>query len=68
MAAAYIGTGVITYLTDISIPPLRGALIAGFSFSFALGQLFAAVGLQILDKVRDHAWKPLEKYANRKAG
>ena len=51
-SAAFLGTGVMTYMSEIAITQIRGAMLGAFSFSFALGQLFSAVGLQILNEVR----------------
>ena len=50
-SAAFLGTGVMTYMSEIAITQIRGAMLGAFSFSFALGQLFSAVGLQILNEV-----------------
>jgi len=42
----------MTYMSEIAITQVRGSLLGSFSFSFGLGNLFNAVGLQILAKVR----------------
>ena len=39
-------------MSEIAMPQVRGALLAAFSLSFGLGQLFNAVGFQILAEVR----------------
>lgn len=41
----------MTYMSEIAMPQVRGALLAAFSLSFGLGQLFNAVGFQILAEV-----------------
>lgn len=43
----------MTYMSEIAITQIRGSMLAAFSLSFGLGQLFNAVGLQILVKAGD---------------
>jgi hypothetical protein len=38
----------MTYMSEIAIPQVRGALLSSFALSFGLGQLLNAVGFQIL--------------------
>lgn len=51
IATAFLGTAVMTYMSEIAIAPIRGAMLGAFSFTFALGQFFNAIGLQILNTV-----------------
>lgn len=51
MACAYIGPGIINYLTEISLPQIRGAMVSSFAFCFALGGLGAAIALRIIEGV-----------------
>lgn len=41
----------MTYMSEIAMPQVRGALLSAFALSFGLGQLFNAVGFQILAEV-----------------
>lgn len=41
----------MTYMSEIAMPQVRGALLGAFALSFGLGQLFNAVGFQILAEV-----------------
>lgn len=41
----------MTYLSEIAVTQIRGAMLSAFALSFALGQFFIAMGLQILFKV-----------------
>lgn len=38
----------MTYLSEIAITQIRGALLSAFSLSFSLGQLAVSIGLQVL--------------------
>jgi formylmethanofuran dehydrogenase subunit A len=38
----------MTYMSEIAISQVRGALLSSFALSFGLGQLLNAVGFQIL--------------------
>lgn len=38
-------------MSEIALPQFRGALLAAFSLAFALGQVFLAVGLKVLEEV-----------------
>ena len=51
MAAGFIGTSIMTYISEITIPQMRGAHLSAFSFFFAIGQLVAAIGLEVLQQV-----------------
>ncbi|KAJ0415216.1 general substrate transporter [Aspergillus carlsbadensis] len=50
LAGGLIGTSVMVYMSEIAMPQFRGALLGSFSLSYALGQLFSAVGLQVLEE------------------
>lgn len=50
-SAAFLGTAITTYMSEITVAPIRGAMLGAFSFSFALGQFFNAIGLQIINQV-----------------
>lgn len=43
-----MGTACMVYMSEIALPQFRGALLAAFSMAFALGQLFLATGLKVL--------------------
>ncbi|KAH8080079.1 general substrate transporter [Filobasidium floriforme] len=49
MSAGFIGTTIMSYISEITISQLRGPHLSAFSFFFAFGQLMAAVGLQVLE-------------------
>jgi hypothetical protein len=38
----------MVYMSEIALPQFRGALLAAFSMAFALGQVFLAIGLKVL--------------------
>jgi hypothetical protein len=40
----------MVYMSEIAMPQFRGALLAAFSMAFALGQVFLAVGLKVLEE------------------
>lgn len=40
----------MVYLSEIALPQFRGALLAAFSMAFALGQVFLALGLKLLQE------------------
>ena len=42
----------MTYMSEIAISQVRGALLSSFALSFGLGQFLNAVGFQILAEVR----------------
>ena len=39
-------------MSEVAITQMRGAQLGAFSLSFAFGQFFSAVGLQVLNVVR----------------
>jgi MFS family permease len=45
-----MGTSCMVYMSEIALPQFRGALLAAFSMAFALGQVFLAVGLKVLEE------------------
>jgi hypothetical protein len=40
----------MVYMSEVALPQFRGALLAAFSMAFALGQVFLAVGLKVLEE------------------
>jgi len=52
-SSGFVGTGIMTYLSEIAITQVRGSLLGSYSLAFGLGNLFNAVGLQILVEVSD---------------
>ncbi|KAG7149040.1 High-affinity hexose transporter ght4 like protein [Verticillium longisporum] len=49
MAGGLLGSSIMIYMSETAMPQFRGALLASFSLFFAVGQLFLAVGLKILE-------------------
>ncbi|KAH7385141.1 general substrate transporter [Cadophora sp. MPI-SDFR-AT-0126] len=49
-AGGLMGTSCMVYMSEIALPQFRGALLAAFSMAFALGQVFLAVGLKLLQE------------------
>jgi hypothetical protein len=45
-----MGTSCMVYMSDMALPQFRGAFLAAFSMAFALGQVFLAVGLKVLEQ------------------
>lgn len=45
-----MGTSCMVYMSEVALPQFRGALLAAFSMAFALGQVFLAVGLKVLNE------------------
>ena len=54
IACGFLGTTVMTYLSEIvmPMPQMRGSILAAFSFSWQIGALTSSIGLQILATVR----------------
>ncbi|RSH82354.1 uncharacterized protein EHS24_007321 [Apiotrichum porosum] len=48
LCCGFLGTTVMAYMSEITMPQMRGTLLASFSFSWSLGGLFSAIGLQVL--------------------
>ncbi|KAK7224294.1 hypothetical protein V2G26_012297 [Clonostachys chloroleuca] len=48
-AGGMMGTSVMVYLSEVAMPQFRGALLGSFSLAFALGQVFLAIALKILE-------------------
>ncbi|KAF0320270.1 MFS hexose transporter [Colletotrichum asianum] len=48
-AGGMMGNSVMVYMSEISMPQFRGALLGSFSLAFSLGQVFLAIGLKILE-------------------
>ncbi|KAJ4334935.1 hypothetical protein N0V95_009041 [Ascochyta clinopodiicola] len=49
-AAGLLGSSIMIYMSEITMPQFRGALLSSFSLMFSLGQVFLAVGLKILQE------------------
>ncbi|KAF5012866.1 hypothetical protein FDECE_1156 [Fusarium decemcellulare] len=49
LAGGLLGSSIMIYMSETAMPQFRGALLSSFSLFFAIGQLFLAVGLKILD-------------------
>ncbi|WVW85797.1 hypothetical protein I302_107835 [Kwoniella bestiolae CBS 10118] len=48
IATGWIQSGLTVYIAEVAPVRARGAVLAAYSFAFALGQLAAAIGLQII--------------------
>ncbi|KAL2830722.1 general substrate transporter [Aspergillus pseudoustus] len=48
-SGGFIGTSIMVYLSEMSLPQFRGTLLSSFALSMTLGQLFLAIGLKVLD-------------------
>uniref|UniRef100_A0A8H7K3Z6 Major facilitator superfamily (MFS) profile domain-containing protein n=1 Tax=Bionectria ochroleuca TaxID=29856 RepID=A0A8H7K3Z6_BIOOC len=48
-AGGMMGTSVMVYLSEVAMPQFRGALLGSFSLAFALGQVFLAIALKVLE-------------------
>ena len=59
VASGLISTSIMTYLSEIAMPQFRGTLLSAFSFFFALGQAFLAIGLKILNDTNPMAFRNL---------
>lgn len=57
LAGGLIGTSIMVYMSEISMPQFRGALLGSFSLSYALGQVFLAVGLKVLEETNELAFR-----------
>jgi hypothetical protein len=51
IASGLIGTSVLSYASEISMPQMRGTILSAYAFFFALGQLACAIGLDIINRV-----------------
>ncbi|KAF2994970.1 hypothetical protein E8E13_003257 [Curvularia kusanoi] len=56
-AGGLMGTSCMVYMSEIALPQFRGALLAAFSMAFALGQVFLAVGLKVLEETEPLAFR-----------
>ncbi|OAL57382.1 general substrate transporter [Pyrenochaeta sp. DS3sAY3a] len=56
-AGGLMGTSCMVYMSEIALPQFRGALLAAFSMAFALGQVFLAVGLKVLQETEPLAFR-----------
>ncbi|KAH7258754.1 hypothetical protein MRS44_009735 [Fusarium solani] len=52
-AGGMLSTSCMVYMSEVAMPQFRGALLGSFSLSFALGQVFLAVALKVLEET-DH--------------
>jgi MFS family permease len=52
VASAYLGPGLVAYMTEIAMPNMRGAMVVPFAFMFAFGSFLGALALQIVKMVR----------------
>lgn len=59
VASGLISTSIMTYLSEIAMPQFRGTLLGSFSFFFALGQAFLAIGLKVLNDTNPMAFRNL---------
>ncbi|KAJ4256805.1 hypothetical protein NW762_008901 [Fusarium torreyae] len=50
LAGGLLGSSIMIYMSETAMPQFRGALLSSFSLFFAIGQLFLAVGLKVLDE------------------
>jgi MFS family permease len=49
-AAGFIGTSIMSYISEITMPKMRGAHLSAFAFFFALGQVASAIALEVLEQ------------------
>ncbi|KAH7114282.1 general substrate transporter [Dendryphion nanum] len=49
-AGGLMGTSCMVYMSEMALPQFRGSLLGSFSLAFALGQVFLAVGIKILQE------------------
>jgi MFS family permease len=51
-AGGMMATSAMVYLSEMALPQFRGALLGSFSLAFALGQMFLAIALKILEETK----------------
>lgn len=56
-ASGFLGTSIMTYMSEIALPQFRGALLGTFSLFFALGQVFLALALKILEETDPYRFR-----------
>ena len=56
-ASGCISTSIMVYLSEMALPQFRGALLGSFALLYALGQVFLAVGLKILNDTNPLAFR-----------
>ncbi|RFN47645.1 maltose permease mal31 [Fusarium flagelliforme] len=56
-AGGMMGTSVMVYMSEVALPQFRGALLGSFSLAFALGQVFLAIALKILEDTNPMAFR-----------
>jgi len=49
-AAGFIGTSIMAYISEITMPKMRGPHLSAFAFFFALGQVASAIALEVLEQ------------------
>ncbi|KFA56515.1 hypothetical protein S40293_01180 [Stachybotrys chartarum IBT 40293] len=57
MSTGLISSSIMVYMSETAMPQFRGALLGSFSLFYAIGQLFLAVGLKILDETNPMAFR-----------
>ncbi|ORY35933.1 general substrate transporter [Naematelia encephala] len=57
IACGFLGTTCVTYLSEMVMPQMRGSILAAFSFSWQIGSLTSAVGLQVLEQSNPLAFR-----------
>ncbi|KAF5006850.1 hypothetical protein FDECE_6797 [Fusarium decemcellulare] len=56
-AGGMLSTSVMVYMSEVAMPQFRGALLGSFSLAFALGQVFLAVALKVLEETKPMAFR-----------
>ncbi|KAG5747361.1 hypothetical protein H9Q70_009954 [Fusarium xylarioides] len=56
-AGGMMGTSVMVYMSEVALPQFRGALLGSFSLAFALGQVFLAIALKVLEETNPMAFR-----------
>lgn len=56
-AAGFIGTSTMSYISEITMPNMRGSHLGSFAFFFSLGQLTSAIGLEVLERTNPLEYK-----------
>ena len=66
IANAYLGPGLVCYVSEISLPKIRGAMTMPFAFMFALGSLFGAITLRVIRVSRDPPMRYVAEESSRR--
>lgn len=56
-ASGLLATSIMIYMSEVAMPQFRGTLLSSFSLFFALGQLFLAIGLKVLEDTNPLAFR-----------